>query len=79
MPEDTNKDTAILSDLGDGLVLRRSTPADADALADFNAVVHSDDGAEKPDEKLGAWTRDLLTLSACLRRSFPGRRLTSGR
>ncbi len=52
----------ILSDLGDGLVLRRSTPADADALADFNASLHSDDGPDQPDERLGAWTRDLLSL-----------------
>jgi GNAT superfamily N-acetyltransferase len=51
----------ILRDLGNGLVLRRSTPADADALADFNARVHSDDGWDKPDERAAAWTMDLLT------------------
>ena len=54
--------TNILRDLGDGLILRRSTPADAEALADFNARVHSDDGWDKPDERIGAWVRDLLTL-----------------
>ena len=51
----------ILRDLGDGLILRRSTPADADALAEFNARIHSDAGPDQPDEWVGAWTRDLLT------------------
>lgn len=55
-----NKRKGILKELDDGLVLRRSTPADADALADFNASLHSDDGPDRPDERLAAWTRDLL-------------------
>ena len=46
--------------LGDGLVLRRSCAQDAEALADFNARVHSDEGMDKPDERLGAWTYDLM-------------------
>lgn len=46
-------------DLGDGLILRRSRAEDAQALADFNAKVHSDDGPEKPDERAWAWTYDL--------------------
>jgi len=50
-----------LRELGDGLILRRSSAADADALADFCARIHSDDGPEKPDLHVGAWTRDLLT------------------
>ncbi|MBN2550046.1 MAG: GNAT family N-acetyltransferase [Anaerolineales bacterium] len=55
------KKKSILRDLGDGLVLRRSTRADADALAEFNAKIHSDEGPEKPDERVHAWTYDLLT------------------
>jgi hypothetical protein len=51
----------ILRTLGDGLVLRRSTPADADALAEFNSRMHSDFGPDTPDERIGAWVRDLLT------------------
>ncbi|KAA3644905.1 MAG: GNAT family N-acetyltransferase [Chloroflexi bacterium] len=51
----------ILKDLGDNLILRRSSPADADALADFNSRVHSDDGWEQPENHLEDWTRDLLT------------------
>ncbi len=47
-------------DLGDGLVLRCSRTEDADALADFNGMVHSDEGPDKPDERAWAWTYDLL-------------------
>ncbi len=47
-------------DLGEGLVLRRSTSADAQSLAEFNAKVHSDEGVEKPDDKVWAWTYDLM-------------------
>jgi hypothetical protein len=50
----------ILRDLGDGLILRRSTPADAEALADFCGRIHSDDGPDKPDFRIAAWTRDLV-------------------
>lgn len=55
----SNKES-ILQELGDGLVLRRSTRADAEALVAFNAAVHSDKGPEQPDERVGAWVRDLL-------------------
>ena len=51
----------IVRDLGDGLILRRSSPADAQALADFCGRIHSDDGWDKPDEHIAVWTRDLLT------------------
>ena len=50
--------TNIIRDLGNGLVLRRSTPADAEKLGDFNAFIHTD--TDKPDPRLAAWTRDLL-------------------
>ncbi|HNT24313.1 MAG TPA: GNAT family N-acetyltransferase [Anaerolineales bacterium] len=51
----------VLLDLGDGLVIRRGRASDADALAAFNARIHSDFGPENPDEGIAAWTRDLLT------------------
>ncbi len=54
------EETTFIRDLGDGLVLRRSTVEDADALSEFNSRIHSDDGPDKPDEKVAAWTRDLL-------------------
>ena len=57
----TKQEKIIIKDLGAGLILRRSTSDDANALAKFNASIHSDDGPEKPDERLDAWTRDLLT------------------
>ena len=49
----------ILRDLGDGLVLRHATPADAEALAAFNSRIHSD--SDEPDLRIGAHTHDLLT------------------
>ncbi len=51
----------ILSELGNGLILRRSCEADAEALAEFCARIHSDDGPDHPDQHIAAWTRDLLT------------------
>ncbi len=51
----------ILKDLGAGLILRRSSPEDAEALASFDSAYLGDDGPEKPDDRLGAWVRDLLT------------------
>ena len=50
--------TNFIRDLGNGLILRRSTPADAEKLGDFNALIHTD--TDKPDQRLAAWTRDLL-------------------
>jgi len=49
----------IIRQLPGGLVLRRSTSADAEQLAAFNAFIHSD--SDEPDERVGAWTRDLLS------------------
>jgi len=54
-----NQPKAILRDLGDGLILRRSTPEDADALAEFNSAIHSDN--EQDGQCLASWTRDLLS------------------
>ena len=50
----------ILQNLGDGLILCRSMIGDADALAEFNSRIHSDDGFDRPDLRVGAWTRDLV-------------------
>ena len=49
---------SVLKDLGDGLILRRGTAEDAEALADFNAVVNTLTG--EPDEGMRAWTLDLM-------------------
>ena len=50
----------ILRDLGDGLVMRRATPEDAGALAEFNGRIHTETVPEEPDLGVAAWTRDLL-------------------
>ena len=49
----------LIQKLADGLIIRRSTPDDADALAQFNKQVHSED---KMDEvSLVDWTLDLIS------------------
>ena len=52
---------SLIRTLSDGLVLRHVTPADAEKLAAFNAIMHSDEGPEQPDKFIHAWTMDLLT------------------
>jgi hypothetical protein len=49
-------------ELEDGLILRRSRPEDAEVLTDFNSRVHSDEGFDKPDERIAAWTNDLMVI-----------------
>jgi len=48
-------------EIAGGLVLRRATPADAEAIIAFNSKIHSDHGPENPDQRVGEWTRDLLS------------------
>jgi hypothetical protein len=54
------KEQKILEYLGGGLVMRRSTPQDAERLGAFNGRIHGDDPADA--EGVAAWTRGLLTL-----------------
>ena len=56
---DTN--SLLPRQLDDGLLLRNSTPDDVKALVEFNSRIHSDEGPDKPDERIGAWVEDLLT------------------
>lgn len=49
----------ILRDLGNGLIMRRSTHEDADALSEFNGRIHGD--SPRDAQRVAAWTRDLLT------------------
>jgi hypothetical protein len=51
----------IIRELDHGLILRRSTPDDAEPLARFNSWVHGDMQNNRLEEKVGVWTRDLLT------------------
>lgn len=50
----------MLADLGDGLILRRTTAGDAEPLAAFNADHIRGQDSAVPWEPLGVWTRDLL-------------------
>jgi hypothetical protein len=52
-----NTENTFIRNLGNGLNLRRSTPADAEKIFHFNALIHGEDG---PDERVGQWARDLL-------------------
>ena len=54
-----SKQKTIIRDLGNGLIVRRSSPEDADALSEFNGVIHAEDEADR--KRLIAWTRDLLS------------------
>ena len=53
------QENTILHDLGNGLIMRRATPEDADALCEFNAKIHGED--ENDRKAVAGWTRDLLT------------------
>lgn len=52
--------SSLRRDLGDNLILRYGTPQDAKAIAEFNGKIHSDHGPEKPDQRIAAWTSDLM-------------------
>jgi len=54
------KSELFIRDLGDGLILRRASMEDAEALADINGRMHSDEGPDKPDLRIAAWIRDLV-------------------
>jgi hypothetical protein len=54
-------DSNGLRDLGDGLALRRATPADVERLVAFQSIVHTGDGPADIGAMAGAWCRDLLT------------------
>jgi hypothetical protein len=61
MQNSTLTRTFLPFDLGNGLALRCATPADVEALAQFNARIH---GAERPDKfdpMVAAWTRDFCS------------------
>jgi hypothetical protein len=52
---------ALPRDMGDGLILRQATPADAQALADFNAQIHRERGVEEPNERVRVLVQDLMS------------------
>jgi hypothetical protein len=46
-------------DLGNGLILRRSSKADSEKIAEFNGRIHGDDDADR--YRVGVWTQDMLS------------------
>jgi hypothetical protein len=52
-------ESAVIRELGEGLVLRRATPADVEALAEFNAAAQADPPGYAPDRHSRIWTREL--------------------
>jgi hypothetical protein len=51
----------IIKDLGDGLILRRATEKDTEALVAFNGRIHAEPGSDDPEEMVATWVRDLMT------------------
>jgi len=51
----------IIKDLGDGLILRRATEVDTEALVEFNGHIHAEPGSDDPFVGVAVWVRDLLT------------------
>lgn len=60
MSKAKSKKQDILRNLGDGLVLRRVTGEDTEALVAFNARIHGNIEEGELEERVGAWTRDLM-------------------
>src|SRR5512146_227648 len=51
--------STFIRDLGDGLVLRRATLEDTEALIKFNSITHS--GSSEPDKHVAGHTYDLIS------------------
>ena len=51
----------VLQDLGDGLILRRATEADTEALVAFNKEIHQSPDEPELPERVAVWTRDLMS------------------
>lgn len=50
-----------IRELRDGLILRRATPKDAEAVAELQSRAQSEMGWDTPDERLRLWIRDLFS------------------
>jgi len=55
----SEKERIILRDLGDSLILRQATVADAERIIAFNGDLHRQPGRETPNEGVAALARDL--------------------
>jgi hypothetical protein len=61
MANGSQREDSLIKELGGGLILRQAIQADVDELPKFNAWIHQHEGTKNPDERVGMWTRDLLT------------------
>lgn len=61
MADNRVKSESLPRDLGDGLVLRRATTADTEALVAFNGLIHAGPNATEPDLQIAAWVSDLMS------------------
>jgi hypothetical protein len=61
MNEDTQGESSHLKDLGGGLIIRRATEVDRESLVLFNTRIHMQEDSHTPDERVGVWTRDLMS------------------
>jgi hypothetical protein len=55
-----SKKQKIIRELGNGLVLRRVTREDTEALVAFNERIHGNIETGELEKRVGAWTRDLM-------------------
>lgn len=60
-PTNSNKTISIIRKLNNGLILRHGNKADSERLAEFNARIHWNRDIKKPDMRVAAWTKDLLS------------------
>jgi len=49
-----------IRDLGNGLILRRSTVTDTEKLVTFHGDMHREPGDTEPEEYVATWVRDLM-------------------
>ena len=60
MPADKFGEQKIIRDLGDGLVLRRATREDTEALVTFNARIHGNLEKGERDDRARALLKSLF-------------------
>ncbi len=63
MHTEPDKHSKVPKNLGEGLVLRQATRADADKLVAFNVDVFGEAEGKETGRKVGVWTHDLMSGS----------------
>jgi predicted N-acetyltransferase YhbS len=60
MKSEGGEESVVLRDLGGGLILRRATIEDTEALKDFNAQIHREPDVEGSSEAIAESVKDLM-------------------